>query len=281
MREHAADSVAGSVGFIQTQRPGYVHSARQVIVMKTSIARIRDISVRAAFISTIVWVAASQPASTDAPQIRVVHGADVVEVQAVAPNIVRIHFQPGGKTTPRTLVMDPGVQPVGTNSVRLEKSGENQTLWSPEMKVVVSDTGAFSVQVQDSLGKALVTVKNGTAQRGRGGSTVLEHDANESLYGIHGLDLSDNGAGILRNSGGVVAAGVQGNAGGPFYLAKRYAVLVDSDGGAFQTRDESIRFGNGSRPDTEYFVIVGPPMKSMAALALLTGKPPIGTCQRL
>jgi len=244
-------------------------------MMKFSVPRAHRISVGAALMATTIWMVASPAASAEGSPIRIVHGSDAVEVQAVAPNIVRIHLQPGGKTTPRTLVMDPAFQPVATNAVRVEKNGDIQTLTSPEMKVIINDAGGFSVQVLDPAGKALVTAKSGTAQRGRGGSTVLEHDTNDDLYGIHGLDLSDNDAGILRISGGAVAAGVQGNAGGPFILAKRYAVLVDSDGGSFQMRDEAIRFTNGSRPDTEYFVIVGPPMKSMAALALLTGRPPM------
>jgi alpha-glucosidase len=120
-----------------------------------------------------------------------------------------------------------------------------------------------------------VTLKNDSGPRTRAGAAVLDHEESEDLYGIHGLDLADTGAGILRTSGGNVAAGAQGNAGGPFFFTRRYAVLVDSDGGSFQTRDESIRFTRGSRPDSEYFVIVGPPMKSMAGLAVLTGKPPM------
>ncbi len=76
------------------------------------------------------------------------------------------------------------------------------------------------------------------------------HDENEDLYGIHGLDVADIGLGILRNTGGAVAAGVQGGAGGPFFLTKRYAVLVDSDGGSFQTRDETIRFQGKGRERT-------------------------------
>lgn len=209
------------------------------------------------------------------PQIHILHGADVVDIQAVAPNIVRIHLQPNGKTTPRTLVMDPSFQPAGASAVHLDKSGQTQTLSSAEMKVIVNDAGSFSVEVQDAGGKTLLTLKNESGGGRRGGGPVMIHDENENLYGIHGLDLTDIGVGILRNTGGAVAAGVQGNAGGPFLLTKRYAVLVDSDGGSFQARDEAIRFERGSRPDAEYFVIVGPPMQSMAGLALLTGKPPM------
>ena len=244
-------------------------------MMKSPIAGTRNIFTRAALAATILWMVASLPASAGSPPIRIAQGSDVVEVQAVAPNILRVHLQPGGKITPRTLAMDPRFEPADMDSVRIERNGGTQTIVTAEMKVTVNDAGAFPVEVQDTAGKALVTLKNGAAQRGRGGSTVLEHDANENLYGIHGLDLSDDGGGILRTSGGAVAAGVQGNAGGPFLLTKRYAVLVDSDGGSFQIRDETIRFAGGSRPDSEYFVIVGPPMKSMAAMALLTGRPPM------
>jgi alpha-glucosidase len=265
--------------------PGIFAVRGMSLPMRFPSAGIRNIYSRAALLTAVIWMAGSQPVSAEAPRIRVLHGSDVVEVQAVAPNIVRIHVQPGGKVTTRTLMMDPGMmdpgmmdpgfQPAGTDAVRLEKKGAIQTLGSPAMKVVVNDGDAFSVEVQDPLGDALISVKYGVAQRGRSGGTVLEHHANENLYGIHGLDMADNGTGILRNSGGAVSAGVQGNAGGPFLLTKRYAVLVDSDGGSFRTHNESIRFEKGSRPDTEYFVIVGPPMKSMAGLALLTGRPPM------
>ena len=242
--------------------------------MKSSTSKARNISAKAILLAAVVWAAACLPVWAESSNIRIVHSSDVVEVQAVAPNIVRVHLQPGGKTTPRTLVMDPGFQPIGADKVRYEKNGDTQTLISDEMKVLVNE-GVFSVQVQDPAGKVMVTFQKDTGQRARGNGTVLEHDPNETIYGIHGLDLADNGAGILRTSGGAVAAGVQGDAGGPFFFTRRYGVLVDSDGGSFQTRDESIRFANGSRPDAEYFVIVGPPMKSMAGLALLTGKPPM------
>jgi alpha-glucosidase len=198
-----------------------------------------------------------------APPIRIVQGPGAVEVQAVAPNIVRIHFQPAGKVTDRTLMMDPAFQPAVMDVV-VEKSDSGQTLRSSEMQVVARGT-PLSVEVQDASGKTLLKLRG----------TTLTHDENENIWGIKGLDLGDTGLGILRNTGGTVAAGVQGGAGGPFFFTRSYGVLVDSDGGTFQAQDETIRFQKGSRPDTEYFVIVGPPLKSMAGLALLTGRPPM------
>ena len=257
------------------------------------------------------WVCSSPLVLAQEPAIRLAHDAEIVEIQAVSPNIVRIHVQPDGKVSPRTLVMDPSLQPAG--AARFERNGGIQTLSSPEMKVVVTDDPPFSVEVQDQQGKTLVTIRSdsrggrgfpgggapgrgapgatapgaglrgggqpgGGGAAGRGtarGGTVILHDENENLYGIHGSEWHDNGLGILRNIGGAVAAGYQGDGGAPFFFTRRYGILVDSDGGSFQASDETIRFQRGSRPDTEYFVIVGPPLKTMAGLAALTGKPPM------
>jgi alpha-glucosidase len=225
----------------------------------------------------VCWACCSSLAFSQGSQIRLVHDPDVVEVQAVAPNIVRLHIQPGGKASPRTLVIDPSFQPIGIDKVRVDRNGAAQTLSSPEMRVVVDDGPEFSVQVQDARAKTLVTVKRdpqpGRGQQRRG--TVIIHDQNENLYGFHALGWHDSDPGILRNLGGTVAAGFQGDGGAPFFFTTKYGVLVDSDGGSFQTVDDTIRFQRGSRPDAEYFVIVGPPMKTMAGVAMLTGRPPM------
>ena len=209
-------------------------------------------------------------------QIRLDHDSNVVEVQAVEPNIVRIHIEPDGKVSARTLVMDPSFQPTGAET-RIERNGAAQILSSPEMRVVVNDSPPLSIAVQDARGKTLVTVnddpRSGRGQQRRG--TVLIHDENEILYGIYGMERHDIDAGILRNGGGAVAAGFQGDGGAPFFFTRQYGVLVDSDGGSFQAIDDAVRFQRGSRPDTEYFVIAGSPMKTMAGLAMLTGRPPM------
>lgn len=218
----------------------------------------------------------SLPAFAQQSPIRIVHDSDVVQIQAYASNIVDIHFEPGGKVTPRTVVMDPALKPA-PNAVQVKNSADGQTLSSPEMKVVVRDTPFFSVTVEDALGHTLVTVRDeaGTPAGRDAHRAVLIHDENENLYGITGLPWHDRvGGGILRNNGGSVAAGSQGDAGAPFFFTKRYGVLVDSDGGDFTNIDQTIAFG-GSRPDVEYFVIVGPPMQVMSGLSLLTGKPPM------
>ncbi len=233
-----------------------------MILMKSRLARALRFAV-------LFWPASLILPAAGIPPVRIQQGPDSVEVEAVAPNILRIHLQPNGKATPRTLMMDPAFQPTGTEALRVEIHGAVQTIRSPEMSGVVNTAAPFSVEVRDASGKTILTLRTGP----RG--VALIHDENENIWGIRGLDLSDGGLGILRNTGGAVAAGVQGGAGGPFFFTKRYGVLVDSDGGTFQMQDETIRFHKCSRPDAEYFVIVGPPLKSLAGLALLTGRPPL------
>ncbi len=103
-------------------------------------ANIRQLLVKAA-LSALVTCSylACLPLFAEEPQIRIVHGSDIVEIQTYAPNIVGIHLMPGGNVTPRTLVMDPALKPAGGNAVRIEKNGAVQTLSSPEMKVLVND----------------------------------------------------------------------------------------------------------------------------------------------
>lgn len=221
----------------------------------------------------------------ETPRILVPQGAGATEIEAVRANIVRVHFEPNGQSSPRTLVMDPALQPAA-DSVRLERDGSLQILRSPAMRVVVSTENGLSVEVRDAQGKTLVTLRTDAAAAGRGGDgggggrrgaggPAIIHDENERIYGIKGLELNDTGLGITRDTGGQVAAGVQGGGGGPFFFTKSYGVLVDSDGGNFQMQDETIRFQRSSRPDAEYFVIVGPPLEVMSGLALLTGRPPM------
>lgn len=124
----------------------HLHCMNAAFVFLTKRRRI------AAVLSGIIvcWACCSLLAFAQGRQIRLVHDSDVVEVEAVAPNIVRFHIEPGGKTSPRTLVIDPSLQTVGLDRVRVDRNGPAQTLSSPEMRVVVIDAPTGSIQVQDS-----------------------------------------------------------------------------------------------------------------------------------
>src|SRR5580704_16936944 len=101
-------------------------SYRQVSIIMNS-------SLKATLFAAAFLVAPALNAWVSTPIVRIVHDPDVLEVEAVAPNIVRIQLQPAGKTTPRTLVMDPNFHPADVDKVRQETKGGTQTLVSDEM----------------------------------------------------------------------------------------------------------------------------------------------------
>src|SRR5579872_2429277 len=123
-----------------------LHSMNAALAVPTKLRRIP------AALSGIAvwWGCCSFLAFAQERQIRLVHDSDVVEGQAVAPNIVRIHIEPGGKTSPRTLAIDPSLQPAGLDLVRVDRNGSSQTLRSPEMKVIVDENPGAIIQVQDA-----------------------------------------------------------------------------------------------------------------------------------
>jgi alpha-glucosidase (family GH31 glycosyl hydrolase) len=151
---------------------------------------------------------------------------------------------------------------------------KGNTLDSPEMSVTVSDGPSPSVQVRDGQGRLLVTAIN-LIQQAAAGSLELIRQEDEPLYGMAGLPRDvDNAtrASILRTGETTVSMGSQGEGGAPYFFSKSYGVLIDSDGGEFRQDGKTIYFRHDSRPDVEFFVIVGPPLKTMSGLALLTGR---------
>jgi hypothetical protein len=58
----------------------------------------------------------------------------------------------------------------------------------------------------------------------------------ETLYGMRGLPLKDNGEEIARDNGKSIAAGMQGDSGAPFAFTGRWAVLV------LRPRDTVLQF---------------------------------------
>ncbi len=214
-------------------------------------------------------------AAHGAQQVEFSHGKDVVEVEAIASNVLRVHVEPDGTITPRTLVLDPAWKPSVVEGASWSSEGSHRkTLRTLQMSVLVEDSNGVRLQVIDAAGKEILRVEDLLAQSHKGILAIV-HDENEDLYGMRGLDRSITGASILRNGGAVVAAAGQGEGGAPFFFTKRYGVLVDSDGGRFDPLDGTLTFARGSRPDTEFFVIVGKPMQVMEGMTQLTGRPPM------
>lgn len=116
-------------------------------------------------------------------QIRVQNGKDVIEIEVVDANILRVHVEPDGMTAPPTFVMDRAQDTSVPGSVELRADGAPiRTLTTPEMSVTVDDMQPLTLQVRDAKDRLLLTVKDPVAQA-RGGYVALIHDEYEELYG--------------------------------------------------------------------------------------------------
>ncbi len=197
-----------------------------------------------------------------------------VELQAVLPNVIRVHIRPGAiPASRRTLVMDPAFRPAKLG--KFTHTGAGFRLRAPGITVsgeVLRDAGA-ALRFDDATGRQLVTVlspvSNGATQ-----TVAMQHAAGEDLYGMRGTDRNQDES-FLRQSGAEIKAGVQGNGGAPFFFTTTYGVLIDSDGGEFAAGNDTITFTKSSRKDVELYVIAGAPMQVMSAVATLTGKDPM------
>ncbi|HEV2327029.1 MAG TPA: TIM-barrel domain-containing protein [Terracidiphilus sp.] len=206
--------------------------------------------------------------------VQIVTGAGKVELQLIDPGILRVDAEPEGRTSPRTLVMEPALKSYARASVSLDVANQTVRISSPKLQASVSCTPKIDIAVHDGQGSPLIQQDDALGQAaGRRADFLFQRGENH--YGMSGLGRRDDGEGLLRPNGAEVRAGDQGEIGGPWFFTTRFGVLIDSDGGDFDTRDGWIEFSGDSREDVEYFVIVGPPMDSISGLAMLTGRPPL------
>ena len=216
----------------------------------------------------------SAPITTAAAGIHVISPAGSADVEIVADNILHIDVRPDGRTSSRTPVLDPALKLAPVSGVAVQSDGASAVIRSGRMKITVKDGQDLSISVADASGKGLLE-EDDVLANSQVHSVVFRHAADENLYGMRGIPRKDADATLLREKGAVVAAGEQGDGGAPFFFTTGYGVLIDSDGGKFSTSEGKITFSGCSREDTEYFVLLGPPLETMSALAHLTGLPPL------
>lgn len=206
--------------------------------------------------------------------VEIADGSSLLDVEIYANHLVRVHVRPDGKQSPRTLVLDPNLALAASPALHRTEASGIYTLSEPGISVRIREAKPFSIDLLDASGHTLLSSADPIAEA-RSSSVSLHAAAQETLYGIHGLDMDETSGSIVRNSGGKVAAGSQGNSGAPFIFSTHYSVLVDSDGGEFASTYDGFAFRHSSRSDVEYFIFTGPPLESMATLSHLAGAPPL------
>jgi alpha-glucosidase (family GH31 glycosyl hydrolase) len=200
--------------------------------------------------------------------------AGTVELELLRTNVLRVDVRLAGKSSSRTLVLDPSLTRTAGIDIALSRAEDSARLSASGIRAVVHCGPPVRIAVFDGAEDKLVEQIDPFGQAGWRSINLL-HRAGENLYGMSGLSMHENGGALLRNNGSPIAAGVQGESGAPWFFTTRFGVLIDSDGGGFDTRDDEVRFWGDSRDDMEYFVMAGRPLQVMQALADLTGHSPM------
>lgn len=209
----------------------------------------------------------------DARGIELVQGNDRVSVRFLTPNIVQVHGMPHGMSSRPGIVMDPHASPDSLSDLRVRNTADGASVASAEL-VASWDKHGGRLRIADAQGHVLVQTDPASLMQGR---VSLTHDAADPLYGIGGYNAFEPAkGGLLRQGVQIAKAGDQGYPGGPFVWSTRgYGVLVDTVGAKFELADTRIEVSGISREDVSYDVIAGTPPKIFAALATLSGAPPM------
>ncbi|MCX7771564.1 MAG: DUF4968 domain-containing protein [Clostridia bacterium] len=197
---------------------------------------------------------------------------NILELQACKDNILRVNYQPDGKTSQDTLVVA-GVKWEDIHA-KINQKTNPITIETDKMLVKI-DAKTFDVSVYDKSGTLMVQYIYPTDNRTR--DIVLKHDQTDSFFGIKGFGISENTSELLlRSKGGRVEAGTQGHTGAPLiWSTKGYGVLVDTDGGSFDETNGKLTYLKPSKDDSEFYIAVGQPKEIMQAVAAISGTSPM------
>ncbi len=206
-------------------------------------------------------------------------GADTIVVQVVEPNILHVHYQPQGQTSPPTPVLDPNRVWSNDTPAKINADSDPLTISTEKMIVKISKS-PLRLAIYDAENHLLMQE---LAQGGvYSGGLRFTCKITDPFFGIDGnaipgknMDARQDIRIGVRRSGGMVSAGRQGDAGAPLAYTPSYGLLVDSDGGDFSIAAGMPQFSGGSRKDVEYFAIVGEPKTIMRAVADISGHPPM------
>ncbi len=209
----------------------------------------------------------------DARGIDLVRGKDRVTFRFVAPNVLQIHAMPNGLTTQPGIVMDPHASRETLSNLHVGTTADTASVATNAL-VATWDKRAARLTVADTQGHVLLQTDPATLLDGH---IDLQHNQADPLYGLGGYDAFEPAKkGLMRSGVQIAKAGEQGYPGGPFVWSTHgYGVLVDTVGAKFDLTAGNIRVSGITRDDISYDVIAGTPPQIFAALAELSGAPPL------
>jgi alpha-glucosidase len=226
--------------------------------------------------------AAQQPT---APALMGAHvrdaGADVpvaggtLSLRLMGGNALRVHFVPRSGATPAALVMAPRITGLSPTPALASRQGSDLLLRGGQLRVAL-DKASGTLTVSDSGARQTLLRLPNIASLAHG-TFALRFANGAALYGIDGSDaFATKPPGLLRHGKQVATAGAQGDAGAPLvWSTGGFGVLIDSKTATFDLTRGGLHVSRLSRPDPDFYLIVGKPAAIFGAVADLSGHAPL------
>ena len=199
-----------------------------------------------------------------------IHVSDgLVVLRACTPTLLMVNYRPSGIEDADTLVVArtswPDIHPYMT------PVGSPIRIVTPRFSVEI-DRFPFRIHFRSAAGSLLCEEPPGG---GLSKDSVLFSTSGGTFYGVGNRSQGNLDCG----TGGLVYAGVQGHAGGPFaWTTNGWGFLADADGGAFQIAGNTLAFSRPPNPvkrDIEMYFAVGSPAEIFSALHEVSGAAPL------
>ena len=210
----------------------------------------------------------------EAAEVRMAGGT--LSLRLLDGNVLHVHFLPATGATPPTLVMAPRAAGSSGTPVTASRQGGDLMLRGGQLRAAVDEASGKITIFAARAAQPLLRV-SGVAGARRP-TLVLRFAEGAPLYGIGGTNAFDQKPAqvLLRRGRQVATAGAQGDAGAPLvWSTAGFGVLADSKGAMFNLARGSLRISRLSRPDPDFYLIVGDPKAIFAAVADLSGHAPL------
>ncbi len=199
-----------------------------------------------------------------------------LQLTLVRSNVLRVHFLTDGHGSPPALVISPRAPRAAAGPVTVHASGEQIVLESRAMRVVF-DRATDKLRVFRADGTTAMLTQDDLGGLARRLLDVHFEPKHAALYGVHGFNAFQPArSGLLRSGRQLATAGFQGDAGAPLvWSTAGFAVLIDSQKTLFNLTPGSIQVLRQTRPDPDYYLILGAPRRIFSTLDVLTGHAPL------
>ena len=203
-------------------------------------------------------------------------GHDMLLVRVCTADMIEVHYEPNGTSTPQTPCVTAADWPAV--AAKFHTNSDPIVISTSAMTVTIGRSPC-RITVYDKAKRLLVKEQAG-AGVSPGGLKLAGADGSH-FFGIHGWEYLDKAGSQQelspRQVPYAIRAGAEGNTGGPFvWSSQGYGIYVDTVGGRCAIGDRnSIEFSGLSRPDVQYYVMVGDAYTLHTRLDQLTGMPPM------